>query len=106
MTEPSFFSLTISQVPSVPTVPQEWQHVLRWAVCVMDHDDTRLGFISGCLSHVLKQGTLSEKQKAVCHKVIAKVIADHQAGLLLCQCLPDDPPATAEEDPDFAGVIN
>lgn len=105
MTRTTFFSLTVDQVPDVLQGPQEWMHVLRWTVCVMDHDDSRLPFICGCLAHVLQHGALSEKQKAVCNKVIGKVIEDHQAGLLLCQCLPSLP-KTAEDDEDFNGVIN
>jgi len=105
MTKAPFFSLTADQVPAIPSGPQEWKHILRWTICVMDHDDSRLAFICGCLSYVLKQGRLSEKQLAVCGKVIDKVVEDYKAGLLLCQCLPSLPDS-AEDDPEFSGVLN
>lgn len=47
--------------------------LLKWAICVMEKDGTRLKFVSGAFAHCLKLGGLSNKQAAVVIKILASL---------------------------------
>lgn len=56
--------------------------LLKWAICVMEKDDTRLKFVSGAFAHCLKHGGLSNKQAAVVNKILASLRDDfYSSGL-------------------------
>ena len=78
------FSLNQDQIPDYPT-DKAWTSILRWLVCVMDHHDTRLGFISGCLSYAIKNEGLTPKQAEACNHILEAIRSDFMAGILVCQ---------------------
>jgi hypothetical protein len=78
------FSLTMDQVPSLPTICT-WPDALRWMVCVMDPDDSRFAFIASCLSYSVKNDGLTDKQSAACEKILQRVYAEYNEGILICQ---------------------
>lgn len=90
------FSLNCDQVPDYPTT-RTWTDVLRWAVMVMDPDDTRLPFMASVLSQAIEKDGLSEKQTKACNRILASVTKDWMAGILVCQNTPAPDWPTADE---------
>ena len=86
MTTPRF-TLTASETPDPPESTL-WADLLRWMVCVMDPDDTRLAFVSSCLSHACKAGGLTERQARACQKMLDDVWQAWADGVLICQNTP------------------
>lgn len=67
-------------------VDDDWPSLLRWLLAVLDEDDTRISFISGCLSFVTRQGSdgLSERQMVGCKKIFDNVCQDFDTYQLDC----------------------
>lgn len=80
----SAFSLFSHQVPSPPK-SLAWVDILKLVVCVMDPDDTRLGFAAGCLSQAAKHSGLTEKQAKACQKIYERMLSDYRQQILVCQ---------------------
>jgi hypothetical protein len=79
------FTLTASETPDPPESTL-WADLLRWMVCVMDPDDTRLAFVAGCLSHAMRNDNgLSGKQATACQAILDRLCTDWAEGVLVCQ---------------------
>ena len=79
------FGLNENQVPE-PSESNQWVDTLRWLICVMDNDDTSLGFIAGIFAHALKnEGYLTEKQSKIGNKIYRRVHRAYMEEILECQ---------------------
>lgn len=84
MTMPPRFTLLSNEVPAPPQSAL-WVDLLRWILCVMDPDDTRMAFVAGCLSHAAQNDGLSPKQAAACQAILSNVCKAWADGILICQ---------------------
>lgn len=83
------FTLTSDQVPGV-TLSDSWVDVLRWCICIMDPNDTRMAFVAGCLSRAAKGQNLTDRQAEACNAILMSLMRDMAAGILVCQNTPPD----------------
>lgn len=101
---PAKFLLFEHQVPSKPTANTEWCGVLRWMICVMNHDDASMHFIASVLAHCLKNGHLTDRQDKAATKILKRVCWVFDAGVLDCQ-LNESPTSVFRNDLDPKGRL-
>jgi len=78
------FQLKSFQVPEYPE-GETYADLLRWLICVMDHDDPQFGFVCGCLSYCCKFGGLTSDQAEAIGRVRDRVCSRWEKEQLLCQ---------------------
>ena len=84
MTNVTNLMLFSDQVPEPPEGTR-WADWLRWMVVVINDDDNSIGFIAGCLSNIVRDGFLTDKQAKVCVKIQTRILHDYEADILDCQ---------------------
>src|SRR5258708_3892997 len=68
------FSLEAHEVPR-PARSAIWADHLRWAVAVMDGDDSDLAFVASLLSHAVRHDGLSPRQAKYARRILDRLIA-------------------------------
>jgi hypothetical protein len=83
------FSLSADQVPE-PARSARWVDHLKWAVAVMDRDDSDLAFVASLLSYSIRHEGLTPKQCHFARKIMDRLIAMWRENRLRCQNIHQD----------------
>lgn len=76
--------LPVFYLESIPKPPasEEFHHLLRWCIAVMNEDDPQFAFCASLLSHAVKFSGLTERQAYAGNKMINRIIESYGAGTL------------------------